>query len=278
MSNWKQLSPSLYHHLSLGPAFGASDVGLVRPSNEDNFLIDEQLGLVIVGDGMGGHEGGEIASASAIVAVRDFLGAFIQGRQSSALPVEASFDPDATCPDKMMPAVMALIDAMAFANTRLYEQNLANLNGDGRGMGTTLTGLWQYLERDRLVVFHVGDSRLYRYREGQLSLLTRDQTLYQQAVDEGHVDNLPARNLLLQAVGPTATVKPDVRSHSCQAGDLYLLCSDGLHGDVPHAAMQEIMARTSADRLQQSCADLIGLAKQHGSRDNITAVLLMCQP
>ena len=277
MSNWKQLSPSLYHHLSLGPAFGASDVGLVRPSNEDNFLIDEQLGLVIVGDGMGGHEGGEIASASAIIAVRDFIRAFSRDRQSNAQPVQVSCDPDATWSDKMMPAVMVLFDAVEFANTRLYEQNLANLNGDGRGMGTTLTGLWQYLDRDRLVVFHVGDSRLYRYRDGQLSLLTRDQTLYQQALDEGHVDYLPARNLLLQAIGPTATVKPEVRSHIYQAGDLYLLCSDGLHGEAPHAAMQEIMARTSADRLEQSCADLIDLAKQHGSRDNITAVLLMCQ-
>ena len=277
MSNWKQLSPSTYHQLSLGPAFGTTDVGLVRPSNEDNFLIDQELGLVIVGDGMGGHDGGEIASASAIVALRDFIGSFIRARESRALPVEASYDPDATWSDKLMPAVMALFDAVEFANARLYQQNIANRKADGRGMGTTLTGLWQYLDRGRLVVFHVGDSRLYRYREGKLSMLTRDQTLYQQAVDEGHVVNLPARNLLLQAVGPTPTVKPEVRSHTYQAGDLYLLCSDGLHGEAPHAAIQEIMARTCADGLQQSCADLIDLAKRHGSRDNITAVLLMCQ-
>ena len=277
LSNWKQLSPSLYHQLSLGPAFGATDVGLVRPSNEDNFLIDQELGLVVVGDGMGGHDGGEIASASAIIAVRDFIRSFIHAKESNTLPFEPSYDPDATWSDRMMPAVIALFDAVEFANTQLYEQNLANLKGDGRGMGTTLTGLWQYLDRGRLVVFHVGDSRLYRYREGKLSMLTRDQTLYQQAVDDGHVDNMPARNLLLQAIGPTATVKPDVRSHTYQAGDLYLLCSDGLYGEAPQAAIQEIMARTSADRLQQSCADLIDLAKQHGSRDNITAVLLMCQ-
>ncbi|MFZ6648526.1 PP2C family protein-serine/threonine phosphatase [Undibacterium sp. TJN25] len=278
MSNWKQLSPSLYHQLALGQAYGVTDVGLVRKSNEDNFLVDEELGLVVVGDGMGGHEGGEIASANAILAMRDYIRAFIQSKNDGNAPVAAEHDPDATWSDETMPAVITLFDAVESANALLYSQNLANNNGGGHGMGTTLTGIWQYLDKGLLVVFHVGDSRLYRYRAGELSILTRDQTLYQQAIEEGIVDNLPARNLLLQAIGPTETIKPDVKSHSYQPGDLFLLCTDGLYGNTPHSGIEEIMRRTHPQSLEQSCLDLIELAKEHGSRDNITAVLVICNP
>lgn len=271
-----QLSPSIYHRLALGPAFGATDVGLVRTSNEDNFLIDPELGLIVVADGMGGHAGGEIASASAIVAVRDHIRSFLAAIHAAAPAALPDHDPDATWSDRTMPAVMALFDAVEIANAGLHAKNIADRYGEGCGMGTTLTGLWQYLDRGRLVVFHVGDSRLYRYRDGKLAMLTRDQTLHQQAIEAGQVDNLPAGNLLLQAIGPSAAVKPDVRSHLYQPGDLYLLCTDGLHGKVSHEAIEAIMKNTGADRLQQACEDLIGLAKQNGSRDNITALLLLC--
>jgi serine/threonine protein phosphatase PrpC len=274
----KQLSSSTYHHLPLGTAFGLTDVGLVRTSNEDNFLIDPEIGLVVVADGMGGHDGGEIASASAIIAVRDHLRSFLAASHSAVAvaSLSISHDPDATWSDRTMPAVMTLFDAVELANAQLHADNRSNLYGEGSGMGTTLTGLWQHLDQGRIVVFHVGDSRLYRCRDGKLSMLTRDQTLYQQAVDAGQVDNLPPGNLLLQAIGPSTHVKPDVRSHVYQAGDLYLLCTDGLHGKVPHVTIEDIMKNTRPDQLQQSCADLIALAKQHGSRDNITALLLMC--
>ena len=96
-------------------------------------------------------------------------------------------------------------------------------------MGTTLTGLWQFQKNGPLLVFHVGDSRLYRYRAGEFHQLTRDQTLYQQALEEGLTDNLPPRNMLLQAMGPYETVKPEVKPQPVQAGDLYMLCTDGLH-------------------------------------------------
>lgn len=272
----QQLSPSTYHRLPLGTAFGMTDVGLVRTSNEDNFLIDQTLGLVVVADGMGGHDDGEIASASAIIAVRDHLRSVIAASNAAVPAPLPGYDPDATWSDRTMPAVMTLFDAVELANARLHAKNLADRYNEGCGMGTTLTGFWQCLERGRLVVFHVGDSRLYRYRDGKLAMLTRDQTLYQQAIDAGQIDNLPAGNLLLQAIGPSAVVKPEIRSHRYQAGDLYLLCTDGLHGKVPHGAIEDIIKNTGANRLQQACADLIGLAKQHGSRDNITALLLLC--
>ena len=276
MSNWKQLSPSIYHHLPMGPAFGITDVGLVRPSNEDNFLIDAELGLLIVGDGMGGHDGGEIASASALNAIRDCVRASSEA-SASAPPSVLADDPDATWSDTKMPAVKTLFDALEFANAQLYAQNLANHYGEGRGMGTTVTGLWRCTNKPLLVVFHVGDSRLYRHRDGKLSTLTRDQTLYQQAIDSGAVDHLPARNLLLQAVGPGSSIKPVVRAYPYQVGDVYLLCSDGLYGDAPFDAIENILQGTLAQTLEQSCEALIALAKAHGSRDNITALLLLCE-
>ena len=275
MSNWKQLSPSIYHALSMGPAFGITDVGLVRPSNEDNFLIDAELDLLMIGDGMGGHDGVEIASASALNAIRDCIRA--SASASAPPPPTLADDPDATWSDTKMPAAKTLFDAVESANAQLYAQNLANHYGEGRGMGTTVTGLWRCKEQALLMVFHVGDSRLYRHRDGKLSILTRDQTLYQQAIDSGAVNHLPPRNLLLQAVGPAASVKPVVRAYPYQAGDLYLLCSDGLHGDAPLDAIAGILQGTLAQTLEQSCEALIALAKTHGSRDNITALLLLCE-
>ena len=225
-----------------------------------------------------------MASKEALVAIRDFIQKVIPfDQKDSDEPTtfspahDASFyDPDATWSDDTMPAIMTLFDAVEFANSLLYAQNLANSNGEGHGMGTTLTGLWQFQKNGPLLAFHVGDSRLYRYRAGELSQLTRDQTLYQQALEEGLLDNLPPRNMLLQAMGPYESVKPEVKPHQVQAGDLFMLCTDGLHGSVPHGMMAELMGKTSAINLEQTCTELISLAKDHGSRDNITVMILAC--
>jgi protein phosphatase len=159
----------------------------------------------------------------------------------------------------------------------VYGANLQSGHFDGSGMGTTLTGFWQSLPGGPLLVFHVGDSRLYRYRDGELAVLTRDQTMYQQALEAGLADDLPPRNLLLQAIGPARDVTPDVKVCDTRPGDLYLLCSDGLYGNTPHAAIQQAMAGAHAQSLDACCAELIELAKRHGSRDNITAVLALAE-
>lgn len=288
MTFWRQLSPSRAHKLAGGTAFGMTDVGPVRSSNEDNFLIDETLGLVILGDGMGGHFGGEIASAEALTAVRDHVRAAWHAAsedddktiaatphpRSSAI-FDAS-DPEATWSDQNMPPLLAMYDAVEYANAHLYAQNAAQDRIDGDGMGTTLTGIWHPAAAAPMVVFHVGDSRLYRHRAGALEILTRDQTQYQAALDSGLIDHLPSRNFLLQAVGPTPHVKPDVRSHTVQAGDLYMLCSDGLHGPVPHGEIAAVMSACTMDGMQAACTKLIALAKEYGGRDNITVVMMSC--
>lgn len=284
MTEPTQLSPSRPHRFNTAVAFGMTDVGLVRRANEDNFLIDESLGVVMVGDGMGGHVGGEIASAQALISVRDFLFKHIAqvhdaertipARSTCTREAAAAIDSDATQTDLSMPAVLVLFDAIEHANRYLLRLNQALNQPEGSGMGTTLTGFWHLPDQAIIVVFHVGDSRLYRYRDGELALLTRDQTLYQQAIESGDVMKLPPRNLLLQAIGPSTSLKPDVHAFPLLPGDLFMLCSDGLHASIPFAEIETLLTDVNAESLEANCARLIATAKQNGSRDNITALLV----
>ncbi|MCE3264066.1 MAG: serine/threonine-protein phosphatase [Pseudoduganella sp.] len=251
------LSPPVLQHMGMGMAFGLTDVGTVRPSNQDNLLLLPELNFVAVADGMGGHVGGEIASTEALLLVWKHLRAQPAPQGESA-------------------ALRLLQDAVLFANSTLYRNNAAAGLADGYGMGTTLSGMWQPHAGGPAFVFHVGDSRIYRYRNGQLAQLTHDQTLYQQALEAGVTGMLPPRNLLLQAIGPGEEVRPDVFAQPLAPGDLYLLCSDGLYGASAADALQTILARAGPGNLAESCAALVELAKQDGSRDNITAILLRC--
>lgn len=270
---WKQLSPSVEHQLALGPAFGMTDTGTVRPSNEDNFLIDPSLGLLAVADGMGGHEAGEVASSDALIALADFI------RAKAARGPAVAFDDDA--PDADVDAgwraMDTLHDAVEFANDRMYRTNVENRRGNGGGMGTTLTGIWQPQADGPALVFHVGDTRLYRLRAGSLVQLTRDQTVYQRAFEAGARQNLPPRNLLLQALGPSCGIKPELQTRPVTPGDLYLLCSDGLHSAIADEQIAAVLGQAQAEDLGASCAQLIAMAKLHGSRDNITVVLFQCK-
>jgi PPM family protein phosphatase len=284
LTNWTPLTPSSYHSLAIGKAFGMTDIGLIRTSNEDNFLIDPQLGLIMISDGMGGHDAGEVASKEALLSVRDFIRNtnFSIHAGKNGLPVfspahSASFyEVAATWSNDTAMAAMLLSDAVEYANSTIYAQNLSKHIVEGHGMGTTLTGFWQFQEDGPLMIFHVGDSRLYRLRAGELNLLTRDQTLYQQALDEGITEHLPPRNMLLQAIGPYATVKPEIKLQAMQTGDILLLCTDGLHESVSYEKIAEVMANSSAINLAPACDELIALAKKHGGRDNITVVMLAC--
>jgi serine/threonine protein phosphatase PrpC len=278
---WKQLSPSVEHQLALGPAFGMTDTGTVRLSNEDNFLIDPALGLLAVADGMGGHECGEVASADALTTLADFIRA--RSEHGAAMPHfkptvydPAGPDPDAAWTDASHAAMVTLHDAVEFTNQRMYLTNVDQLRGDGGGMGTTLTGIWQPHANGPALVFHVGDTRLYRLRAGRLVQLTRDQTMYQKAIEAGVSQNLPPRNLLLQALGPSSGIKPELQTRPVTPGDLYLLCSDGLHGAIGDEQIAAVLDEVHAEDLGASCAQLIAMAKLNGSRDNITVVLFQC--
>ena len=279
---WKQLSPSIEHQLALGPAFGMTDTGTVRPSNEDNFLIDPALGLVAVADGMGGHEAGEIASSDALIALAHFIRARNAADNGAAMPnlTPGVYDPagsDNGWTDASHDAMTTLHDAVEFANQRMYQTNVENRRGNGGGMGTTLTGIWQPMADGPALVFHVGDTRLYRLRAGSLVQLTRDQTMYQKAIESGARQNLPPRNLLLQALGPSCGIKPELQTRPVTPGDLYLLCSDGLHGAIADEQIAAVLGEAQEQDLGASCAQLIAMAKSNGSRDNITVVLFQCK-
>lgn len=251
------LSPPVLQHMGMGMAFGLTDAGTVRPSNQDNLLLLPEMNFVAVADGMGGHVGGDIASTEALLLVWKHL----RGQPA---------------PDGERPALRLLQDAVLYANDTLYRNNVEAGLADGSGMGTTLSGMWQPHAGGPAYVFHVGDSRIYRYRNGRLAQLTHDQTLYQQALEAGMTSMLPPRNLLLQAIGPGAEVRPDVFAQPLAPGDLYLLCSDGLYGASAPDALQAILAGAGPGNLAESCAALVAQAKQDGSRDNITAILLYC--
>jgi protein phosphatase len=269
--------------LDLERAGGATDIGTVRSSNQDNFLVDRALGLVAVADGMGGHEGGELASADALAALAHYLrDAALQAEDATVpnIAAEASdpapADPDATWTGATMRAMATLHGAVDYANGQVYQANLARRRGDGGGMGTTLTGIWQGTPGGPLFAFHVGDSRLYRFRNGQLVQLTRDQTMYQQALDAGFERDLPPRNLLLQALGPGPDIEPEFHTLAAAPGDLYILCSDGLHGVCSDERIAGVLARATPEDLAGRCAELVELAKAEGSRDNITVVMVRC--
>jgi serine/threonine protein phosphatase PrpC len=281
LSTTEILSQQRIYHLPNGSAYGLTDVGAVRSTNEDNFLIDAELGLVMLCDGMGGHDGGEVASANTLLAVQEYLRQALSA--SSSLNVSAFFtntrhiDPDATQPNMALPAVALVAAAVEHANAQLYTQNQATHSEDGNGMGTTLTGFWQPGPQAPCTIFHVGDSRLYCYRDGEFSQITRDHTLYQQALDLGATANLPPRNIVLQAVGPDTLVQPDIHAYEVKTGDLLLLCSDGLHGSVPHAEMRDVVAGATPDTFGDCCARLVALAKEYGGNDNITVVLALIE-
>lgn len=244
---------------------GLTDIGNVRTHNEDCFLIDRVLWLAAVADGMGGHRFGERASSGALAALQASLSRQ-QDRGDAPAP-----DPDATAVNPRWRHAVALRHAVEQANAALYEENRQHGHADGTGMGCTLTGIQVSPDMDAFTAFHVGDSRLYRYRDGVLEQLTRDQTAYQLALESGTPGALPPQNLLLQAIGPGATVAPDITLYDLRRHDLLLLCSDGLHGWVPHGELEQLMAQPAA--LPTLCGDLVDLAKRHGSRDNITALL-----
>lgn len=240
-------------------AAGLSDVGRVRAHNEDCFHLNPDLGLALVCDGMGGHAGGHIASRLA----SDVIEATIA---ESALLIAGG--PPSRGPRDARELVRLAVER---ANRRIHDLNRDRGMADGRGMGTTVVGIWRVPGGNRLVVFHVGDSRLYRLRDGVLAPLTRDHSLYQIWQDNGRKGPAPNRNIIVRALGPGDQVEPEVSVASLQSGDQLLLCSDGLNGMVPDVALAQALDTERPP--DQICARLIDLANEAGGHDNITAVV-----
>jgi protein phosphatase len=226
-------------------SFSKSDVGRQRRSNEDRAY--ERAPLFAVADGMGGARAGEVASKIVV----DTLG--------EGLP-EAGSDEE------------RLAAAVREANARIND--LAGAEPDRAGMGTTVTAA--YVGEDGVAVAHVGDSRAYRLRDGQLERLTNDHSLVAELVRRGKLteeeaEEHPQKSVITRALGPEADVEVDRRTFPARDGDVFLLCSDGLTGMVPEERIAELVA--GAGSLKAAGQALIREANERGGRDNITVVL-----
>ncbi len=271
-------------------AAGRTDVGRRRKINEDNLWISPDGGLLVVADGMGGHDAGEVASRIVVSVIRDYLtgGAPLDltekmrldvlGKVRSPAGSRAGGEDETTQMDLEHPMLNSVSAAITHANHHVYQRNQERQYADGTGMGTTIVGFWLPANSEYGVVFHVGDCRLYLYRDGRMQQLTRDHTLYQEWHDRGAVGNPPKRNIILRAVGPWQNVTADVKLQRVRCGDVYLLCSDGLTEMVNDHEIECVMAKSQHGSLHNACRYLVGKANERGGTDNITVVLARTTP
>jgi PPM family protein phosphatase len=242
-------------------AYGGTDTGMVRESNEDSFAVRGDLGVFMVADGLGGAAAGEVASQIAIEQVE---------RAVEDADTTWPRDPAMHGPDS---GPRRFIAGIHHANRSILRQ--ARREQALRGMGTTFAGLL-LLER-RAIVAHVGDSRVYRLREGTLDRMTRDHTLANHLLDRGwltpdEVDSHPKRHVITRAVGTHEMVEVDTRIVDLQPDDAFLVCSDGLHGLLDDAEIEEILS-AHADPFV-AVGILIDRANEKGGHDNVTAVVV----
>ncbi len=232
--------------LRVAEQYSGSDTGLQRRANEDSLLARSPL--FVVADGMGGAQAGEVASRIAVESFGAGLG-------------------DTTAPEQ------SLAEHALAANTRIYE--LAQEDPDRAGMGTTLTAV--YVGEREVSIAHVGDSRAYCLRAGELLRLTDDHSLVDELIRQGRLtpaeaEDHPQRSIITRALGPEAAVEVDTRSFHARSGDVYLLCSDGLTTMLSEGRLAEILQANP--RLREAGEALIAAANEAGGRDNITVILL----
>ena len=235
-----------------------TDPGLARDNNEDAIAFDLSTGLCILADGMGGYNAGEVASGIAAT--------FIESEMSRWL-AQAGLDANSK------EVKRALEICVQNANHSIF--NAANSNPQYTGMGTTLVvGVFQ---AGRLVLGHIGDSRCYRLRDDTFEQITKDHSLLQEQIDAGLITPEQAltsanKNLVTRALGVEDAVLLDVTEHRVDAGDIYVMCSDGLSDMVRDEALADIML--SRATLEQKCTNLISAANANGGRDNISVLLV----
>ena len=241
-------------------AYGDSDVGRVRSSNEDAFLCLPEEGAFIVADGMGGHAGGEVASMLSILAIQTFI-------QLAEEPLMNSSVREHPC----QAVTQMLSDAVNHASVRIYER--ACEDSLLKGMGTTVTMLKIV---DGCGYFaHVGDSRLYLLRQGALQQLTTDHSWVNEQMSAGLLSreeaaSHPYRNIITRSVGCREEVNVETDCIDLLDGDCLMLCSDGLHGSVSNSEI----ARLLIDGGTYAVRPLIDLANDRGGEDNITVVVV----
>lgn len=242
---------------------GLTDAGRVRANNEDSLAWDDDVGLFVVADGMGGCNAGEVASS---LAVRMLLAEFRQ--LPLTLPARDG------CPPALSAAAMRLCTAILKANRSVYEASLQD--AQYAGMGTTLVAA--LFQGQRAIIASIGDSRVYRYRDGQLEQLTVDHTVVQEQIEYGLITPeqarfMAGRGLITRALGVEPGVEVDVQEQPLLAGDIFLLCSDGLFDMLEDQEIATII-HDSAQNVQAAAGGLVAAANDRGGYDNISIILV----
>jgi protein phosphatase len=238
-------------------SFALSDVGRVRRDNQDSSGHFPDRNLFVVADGMGGHKGGKQASEMAVATIAErLLG-------------------DADTGD-LVDRIDHLVEAVRDANRRIVER--ATRESELNRMGTTFVAL--VVQDDAGAIVHVGDSRAYRLRDGELEQLTTDHTLVAdllraREISEAEASTHPYRHVLTRALGAAEDVTPDVCRLEIRRGDVYVLCSDGVSGMLSQSEIQAV-ASTHANDPETLCRELIAAANQAGGKDNATTIAVRC--
>lgn len=244
-------------------AGGRTDSG-PRPLNQDWLHWDLDLGLFIVADGMGGHNAGEVASHLAVETVTSFIE---QSRDTRDLTWPFGLDPSRSM------EVNRLGTAVRLANRRVHRESIAHAAFSG--MGTTLVAV--LVTDEHLALASVGDSRIYRWRDAALDLLTRDDTwlsalLAAGSEDESPIASHPMRHVLTSVVGVNDELVPTLREETLLVGDRFLLCTDGVHGHADEPTLMEMLGLARVP--EQSALGIVETALARGTTDNVTALVL----
>ena len=232
--------------------YGLTDQGMVRKQNEDCFFVDEKNGVFFVADGMGGHNGGKMASQMSADITKEYVNEHIPTDENVSLLLE---------------------EAIQKANSDIYHK--AKKERAYNGMGTTVEAC--ALKSDKLFSFHVGDSRLYRLRAGKLVQLTTDHSYVEVLVQNGNITRKearshPNRNVITRAVGTDPSVEIDRAEFSVKTGDVYLICTDGLTEMLDDRAIKKIILLDLP--LKERVEKLIETANEKGGTDNVTALMI----
>jgi len=238
-----------------------TDVGRERDHNEDNYLVVPEEGLYVVCDGMGGHSSGEVASAMTVEEVRRFI---CETRHTLGVPVSA---------DTRSAEEVAISVAIQTANEKVFFRSCRDKQCEG--MGTTAVAILD--SEEDVAIAHVGDSRIYRLRDGVFTQVTEDHSLLNHLIrtkgmTDEEVETFEGKNVILRAVGLRDDVAVETQIHPKVPGDVYLLCSDGLSDMVDDQHIAQIVAANQED-LGTGCRQLVDAANDGGGHDNITVVL-----
>jgi PPM family protein phosphatase len=239
-----------------------TDVGLLREHNEDAIASDLSIGLLVLADGMGGYKAGEVASEIAALMIAAEI---TESMQNPSRIGKAE-------PNRLVESRM-LLDAVEKTNAIIYQ--ISQSQPQCAGMGTTLVAA--VFTNNKLVVGHIGDSRMYRLRDEILVQLTEDHSLIQEQINAGLLTREQAllsnnKNLVTRALGVDAEVELEIQEFDVEISDLYLLCSDGLTDLVNDAEITEILLGVSGS-ISHAATELIKVANEHGGTDNISVVI-----